>query len=175
MSFDNCRKAFPQLSKGLATIVVRPFDNCRKPNQPNRNLKNFPADDVFIAYNFKTGRMENLKVVFSINDDTKWEHLLGDVLGMAAATEFVNKVAVVAMGTSILTLLKSTRLDALKTKIHEAKDKGVDFYICIGTMRKYGIVKEQLLDEFQVAESGADIKILQLNALGYQLLTARDT
>ena len=118
--------------------------------------------------------MAAYKIMFSINNDIYWNRIIADLEAFSRKPQFIDKMAVVAMGTSILSLLNSTRLDDLKQKIADLATKNVALYICIGTMHKYGITQDMLLPQFTVADNGADIKILELRSEGYELITARD-
>ena len=115
--------------------------------------------------------MEKQKVMFAFNDETKWEKIIGEAEGMLDCADIVENVAIVSMGTTVLSILKSTILTDFKDKVSELSSKGVDFYICCNTMHKYGITADMILPEIKIAERGTDIKILELKQAGYIMYT----
>ena len=106
--------------------------------------------------------MEKRKVLFSINNETQWNKVTGNADDLLNYSGEIEKVAIVAMGTAILSLLKNSIIEDLKAKIREITSKGVDIYLCVNTMTKYGITASMLLPEIRIAEKGANLKILEL-------------
>lgn len=115
--------------------------------------------------------MEKQKVLYAFNDDLHWEKILKDVDHIYARKDLVDKIAIIAFGTAILSILRNTSLEEIKTKITNYAAGGVDFYVCGNTMKKYGITKDQLIPVIQVAEEGTFIKILEMKEDGYFLFT----
>lgn len=115
--------------------------------------------------------MEKQKIMFAFNDETKWSKIVDEAEGMLECTDLVDKIAVVAMGSAILSTLKSTILTDFKDKISELSSKGIEFYICCNTMHKYGITVDMILPQIKIAPRGTDIKILELKQAGYLLYT----
>ena len=71
--------------------------------------------------------MEKQKVMFAFNDETKWSKIIDEAEGMLDCTDIVDKVAIVAMGSAILSILKSTVLTDFKNQVCNLSNKGVDF------------------------------------------------
>ncbi len=113
--------------------------------------------------------MAKQKVMYVFNDDTKWRKILGDVTGLLGHPDVVDEIVVIATGTAVLSLLKSTILEQHKARIHDLTTRGITFYVCNGTLRKYGITPDVLLPDIKVAENGSDIKVLELTKLGFVL------
>ena len=113
--------------------------------------------------------MEHQKVMYAFNDDTKWKKILGDATGLLERPEFIDKIVVIAMGTAVLSLLRSSILEEFKSEIHEMSNKGVEFYMCQGTLTRFGITPNMLLPDIKIATEGSDIKILELKEAGYTL------
>ena len=115
--------------------------------------------------------MDKQKILYAFNDDMKWEKLLKDIDNINRYPEVVEKIAVIAFGTAILSILKSTSLEEIKSKIAQASHNGIDFYVCGNTMRKYGITADQLLPQIKIAQRGTDIQILEMKEEGFYLFT----
>ena len=113
--------------------------------------------------------MQKQRIMYAFNDNTNWSTILGDAEGSLELPEKIEKIAILAMGTAILSLLKTSILEEHKARITDFTKRGIDFYVCSGTMHKYGITKEMLLPELKVAPDGTDIKILELKEEGYFL------
>lgn len=115
--------------------------------------------------------MEKLNFVFLIRDDSRWEQLFSHIANMKKQSDEIDKIAVVAVSSALLSCLKSTRLDTLKASMsHWAKDN-VDFYMCINTLSRYGIDENLLLPEIKVAREGGLIKVARFEASGYHTVT----
>lgn len=115
--------------------------------------------------------MEKLNFVFLIRDDSRWEQLFSHIANMKKQSDEINKIAVVAISTALLSCLKSTRLDTLKTSISHWTEENVDFYMCINTLSRYGIDENLLLPEIKIAREGGLIKVARLEANGYHTIT----
>ena len=115
--------------------------------------------------------MEKQKIMYAFNDESKWKKILFDAEEMLGNIDIVDKIAIVAMDTAILSTLSSTILTDLKEKINDLSNRGIDFYLCGDTMHKYGITVDMVLPQFKIAPRGTDVKILELKQAGYILFT----
>lgn len=115
--------------------------------------------------------MEKQKVMFAFNDDKKWSKIIYEAEGMLNNDDLVEKVVIVAMGTAILSVLKSDTSIEFKEKVTELSGRGVDFYICVNAMSTHGITPEMILPEIKIAPRGTNIKILELHQAGYMMYT----
>ena len=122
-------------------------------------------------YSFNNGDMEKQKVMFAFNDDTKWWKIMDEAEGVLELTDKVEKVAVVTMGTAILSILNSAIDTKFKDRVRDLSDRGIDFYICINTMHRCGITAEMILPQFKIAPQGTDAKIIELHQAGYMMFT----
>ncbi len=113
--------------------------------------------------------MKQQKVMYAFNDDTKWKKILGDATGLLDHPERIDKIVIIAMGTAILSLLRSSILADFKKEVSDMSARGVEFYICSGTLMRFGLTPDLLLPEVKVAVDGSDIKILELKEEGYFL------
>ncbi len=113
--------------------------------------------------------MAKQKVVYAFNDDTKWRKILGDATGLLTHPDIVDQIVIIATGTAVLSLLKSSILEEHKARVHDLITNGITFYICNGTLKKYGITADMLLPDIKIAEQGADIKLLELKKQGFVL------
>lgn len=73
--------------------------------------------------------MDKLNFVFLIRDDRSWEQLFSHVINLKKQS-VTDKIAVVSVGTALLSCLKSTHLDKFKSTIMHFKDEGMEFYQC---------------------------------------------
>ena len=78
--------------------------------------------------------MENEKILFSINNDHLWSKVLDNASGMLDFPDEVSKIGIIAMGTAILSLLKSSDLEEHKAIIFVLSVKVIDFYLFVNTM-----------------------------------------
>lgn len=115
--------------------------------------------------------MEKLNFVFLIREDARWEQLFGHIANLNKTSGAVGKIAVVAVGTALLSCLKSTHLDALKTTISRLANENVVFYLCTNTLFRYGISEDLILPEFTIAREGGLIEVARLEAMGYHMIT----
>lgn len=114
--------------------------------------------------------MDKLNFVFLIRDDRSWEQLFSHVINLKKQS-VTDKIAVVSVGTALLSCLKSTHLDKFKSTITHFKDEGVEFYQCINTLSRYGIDEKMLLPEISIAGEGGLIKVACLESIGYHPVT----
>lgn len=115
--------------------------------------------------------MEKQKIMYAFNDDSKWKKIVYDAQEMLENVDIVDKIAIIAMSSAILSTLKSTILTDLKEIINDLSNRGIEFYLCGDTMRKYGITVDMVLPQFKIAPRGTDVKILELKQAGYMLFT----
>lgn len=115
--------------------------------------------------------MEKLNFVFLIREDACWGQLFSHIANLKKESDFVGDIAVVAVGTSLLSCLRSARTDALKSKIASMHAENVQFYLCTNTMYHYGIVEDMIMPEFEIAHEGGLLKVARLETLGYHLVT----
>lgn len=115
--------------------------------------------------------MEKLNFVFLIRDDSRWEQLLSHIANMKKQFDEIDKLAVVAISTALLSCLKSTHLDMLKTTISNLADNNVEFYMCTNTLSRYGINEDLLLPEIKIAREGGLLKVARFEAIGYHTIT----
>ena len=111
-----------------------------------------------------------MKIVFFIDDEKKWDHLILQLKHLTAKPDYVTNIAVIAVDTSILSCLKNTSFDNFKATIKDLKSKNTEFYLCINTIHKYGIPEEMILDDFLIAKEGGLIKALLYQQEGFILL-----
>lgn len=114
--------------------------------------------------------MEKFNFVFLIREDARWGQVFSHIANLKKESDSIGEIAVVAVGTSILSCLKSARTDALKSKIISMSAENVRFYLCTNTMYHYGIVQDMIVPEFEIAHEGGLLKVARLEALGYHLV-----
>ncbi len=115
--------------------------------------------------------MEKLNFVFLIRDDSRWEQLFSHIANMKKQSDEIDKIAVVAISTALLSCLKSTHLDTLKASISHLTDENVEFYMCTNTLSRYGINENLLLPEIKIAREGGLLKVARFEASGYHTIT----
>ncbi len=115
--------------------------------------------------------MEKHNVVFLIADESKWEQLLRNIDHLNKNKELIDKIAVVAINTSILSCLSSTMLNEFKEKVKILSEQNVDFYLCDNTRKRYGIDSSNILPQFTIATEGGLAKTLLLEDVNYRLFS----
>lgn len=115
--------------------------------------------------------MEKLNFVFLLREDGHWNQLFSHVENLKKSSGEVGNITVIAVGTTILSCLRCTNLGALKETITQLSNEGVQFFLCINTMSRYGIAKEMLIPEIAVAHEGGLIKAAKFESTGYHLIT----
>lgn len=114
--------------------------------------------------------MEKLNFVFLIREDARWGQLLGHIANLNKTSGLVGEIAVVAVGTSLLSCLKSARMDAFKATISRLANENVAFYLCINTLSHYGISEDLILPEFTITHVGGLIEVARFEAMGYHMV-----
>lgn len=115
--------------------------------------------------------MEKLNFVFLIRDDRCWEQLFSHIANLSKLPAEVDRIAVVAVGTALLSYLKSTRLDALKATIFRLANDNVKFYLCTNSLSRYGIEESMLLPEVHIAHQGGLVEVARFESQGYHSVT----
>ncbi|WP_291586594.1 DsrE family protein [Bacteroides sp.] len=115
--------------------------------------------------------MEKLNFVFLIREEGHWEQLFGYITNLNKVSGAVGKIAVVTAGTALLSCLKSTRLDILKTTLSRLANENVTFYLCTNTLSRYGISEDLILPEFNIALEGGLLEAARFEAMGYHMIT----
>ena len=111
------------------------------------------------------------RVVYLLGDENKWNQVLGQINHVLSHPEQVDKVAVIVVGTAILSCLKAATLISFQDQVTEKASKGVDFFLCVNTMHKYGITPDMIMPVFSIATQGGVIKAIELKEEGYHLFT----
>lgn len=111
--------------------------------------------------------MEKIDFVFLISVDTGWKEVFGHIRNLKETTNEAGKFAVVAIGTAILSCLKRTNKKTLQETISALSKEGVEFFLCINTMNRYGVTEDLLLPEVKVATDGGLMRTAKLEAQGY--------
>lgn len=83
----------------------------------------------------------------------------------------MESIAVVAIGTALLSCLKRTNMSTLKENITRLAGENVKFYLCANTMHRYGVDEDMLLPQIKVAHEGGLIKVAEFSSQGYHLIT----
>lgn len=115
--------------------------------------------------------MDKLNFVFLIRDDRYWEQLFSHITNLNRQPARVGKIAVVSIGTALLSYLKSTHLDAIKSTIENLSNENVTFYQCINSLSRYGIDENMLLENILIAEEGGLLKVACFESMGYHSFT----
>ena len=115
--------------------------------------------------------MEKLNFVFLIRDDRYWEQLFSHIANMKKQSDEIDKIAVVAVSTALLSYLKSTHLDTLKATISHLANNNVEFYMCTNTLSRYGINENSLLPKIKIAREGGLLKVACFETNGYHTIT----
>lgn len=115
--------------------------------------------------------MEKFNFVFLIREDGRWEQVLSHADNLLKSPNKVENIAVVAIGTAILSCMKRTNMKTLKENITRLSGENVQFYLCTNTMQRYGVDEAMLLPEINVAYEGGLIKTAELDSMGYHLIT----
>lgn len=111
--------------------------------------------------------MDKLNFVFLIRDDRYWEQLFSHIAHLNQQPAMVDKIAVVSVGTALLSCLKSTQLETVKSTFTRLDNENVKFYQCINTLSRYGIDEKLLLPEISIAEEGGLMKVAYFESMGY--------
>lgn len=114
--------------------------------------------------------MDKLNFVFLIRDDHFWEQLFSHILNLNKQPEKIDKIAVVVVGTGLLSCLRSTKLEPIKSAISQLSNENVNFYLCINTLSKYGIHENMILPEIDMAREGGLIKVADFESKGYHTI-----
>lgn len=115
--------------------------------------------------------MEKLNFVFLIRDDNCWDQVFSHIANLKKQSEEIGRIAVVAVGTSLLTCLKSTHLEQRKSSISHLSADNVAFYLCTNTISRYGIDENMLLPEINIAREGGLLKAARFESMGYHLVS----
>ena len=113
--------------------------------------------------------MEKFNFVFLINDNNKWQHVFGYIDHLTKHTEKVDKIAVVATDTAVLSCLIGTKIDWFNKALKDALDKKVEFSVCISTIHKYNLDMKSILPALSVAMEGGILKATEYQAKSYYL------
>lgn len=111
--------------------------------------------------------MEKFSFVFLIREDTCWNQLFSHVDNLKKSSDEVGNIAVVAVGTALLSCLRFTNLETIKETISRLSYEGTQFYLCINTMSRYGIQEDMLLPQIAIAHEGGLLKVAKLESMGY--------
>lgn len=115
--------------------------------------------------------MDKLNFVFLIRDDRYWEQLFSYISHLNQQSLMIDKIAVVSVGTALLSCLKSTHLETVKSTITRLNSENVKFYQCINTLSRYGINEKWLLPEISIAQEGGLMKVVLFESMGYHSST----
>lgn len=115
--------------------------------------------------------MEILNFVFLIRDDNYWEQVFSHIANLKKQPDAIDRIAVVALGTSLLSCLRSTHLEQLKFSISHLATENVEFYLCTNTISRYGIDENLFLPEISIAREGGLLKAARFESMGYHLVT----
>lgn len=115
--------------------------------------------------------MEKLNFVFLIRDDNYWDQVFSHIANLKKQPDAIDRIAVVAVGTSLLSCLKSTHLDQRKSSITHLATENVEFYLCTNTITRYGIDEDMFLPEISIAREGGLLKAARFESMGYHLIT----
>lgn len=115
--------------------------------------------------------MEKFNFVFLLREDKYWNQLFSHVENLKKSSDEIGNISVVAIGTAILSCLQCTNLKTLKETISRLSDEGVQFFLCINTMSRYGIDEKMLLPEIAVAHEGGLMKTVKFESMGHHLIT----
>ncbi|CAK7074910.1 MAG: hypothetical protein PARBA_03017 [Parabacteroides sp.] len=115
--------------------------------------------------------MDKLNFVFLIKDDRCWEELFSHIINFKKQPAMTDKIAVISIGTALLSCLKSTHLDTTKSTITYLNNENVEFYQCINTLSRYGIDEKMLLPEISIAREGGLMKVAYFESMGYHSFT----
>ena len=77
-----------------------------------------------------------MNFVFLIRDDRYWEQLFLHIAHLNQQSAMVDKIAVVSVGTALLSCLKSTQLETVKSTFTRLDNENVKFYQCINTFSR---------------------------------------
>lgn len=115
--------------------------------------------------------MDKLNFVFLIREDNHWEQLFSHIANLSKQVAMTDKIVVVAVGTALLSCLKSTRMETVKSAISQLNKGNVEFYLCGNTLSKYGIDEDFILPEIKIAHEGGLLKVACLESVGYHNMT----
>ena len=111
--------------------------------------------------------MEKIDFVFLINKDTGWKDVFSHIENLKNTRNETGNIAVVAIGTALLSCLQRTNEKKFQESISGLSKEGVQFYLCINTMRRYGITEDLLLPEIKVAQDGGLMRTARFESQGY--------
>lgn len=115
--------------------------------------------------------MENFNFVFLLRDDNSWNQLFSHIENLKKSPKEIGNITVVVISTALLSCLQCTNLETHKEAISRLSDEGVQFFLCINTMSRYGIDEKMLLPEIAVAHEGGLMKTAKFESMGYHLVT----
>lgn len=115
--------------------------------------------------------MKKLSFVFLIREDNYWNQVFSHIENLKKSPDKVGDIAVIAIGTALLSCLQFTNLKTLKENIARLSKEGIQFYLCINTMSRYGITEDMLLPEIVVALEGGLLRAAVFESEGYHLIT----
>ena len=115
--------------------------------------------------------MDKLNFVFLIRDDRYWEQLFSHIAHLKQQPALVDTIAVVSIGTALLSCLKSTQLKTVKSTFTRLDNENVKFYQCINTLSLYGIDEKLLLPEITIAKEGGLMKVAVFESIGFHSFT----
>ncbi len=113
--------------------------------------------------------MEKINFVFLIKADMCWKDVFSHIENLKNTTDETGDIAVVAIGTALLSCLQHTNKKEFRETISNLSKAGVQFYLCINTMHRYGITEDMILPGIKVAEDGGLMRIAKLELQGYHM------
>lgn len=109
--------------------------------------------------------MDNLKVIFHIDESERWDRVLGNVKNLLKQVEQDKiKIEVLANGKSVDNYIKDN--DQNEESMRELSESGVEFAACNNSLNNLNIEKEELFDFVEIVPAGV-LELAQKQAQGY--------
>lgn len=99
--------------------------------------------------------MTEYKVIFHIDENLKWDLLLGNVKNLIEAKNInIFDIEVLANSEAVKNYVSDQDTDAHTIKMRELNQKGVQFVACNNALKGFNISKDSLLDFVVVVPAG---------------------
>lgn len=115
--------------------------------------------------------MEKYKIIFLISDNNKWSRLFAHIENLLLQSHMIDSIEVVVTDTAILSTLRQNSLANTALTILRLHERKVAFWLCGNTLHKFNFPAESIMPEIKIAPEGGIIKVVERQAMGYNLFT----
>ncbi len=112
------------------------------------------------------------KVVYHVSDEDKVGFALANIRNHIKGVGGSDKIDIVLVshGPAVKQFNDIEAVDRVRTGVAELQKQGVSFEACAYTLEAYDLAPDELLQGFEIAESGGVTRITELQNQGYAYL-----